>query len=108
MNQTNELIEFYATTVDKNILTFTNLICDIASDFEDHPDERERQRAIMEKMLDIFDTVSVGKEKTAWEQFMNIDSDKVVNYQLETIKGIVRDIFPNVVKSCDIIITEGY
>lgn len=110
--QTQAIIEFYAQGIDSNPEEFYTKILDIASDAENLEDEYERQRIIMETLSHVFDLVSCKKtkEKSAWDmpEFNGFDSDELGNYQLKVIKDACREDFPNVVKSCDKILTEGY
>jgi len=106
---TKGLIDFYTKGIEIVPGTFEYKISNIASDIE-KLDEEERQCSIMEEMMLEFDKAAGidSKEIFAADLFPNYDDDEITNWQLKIIKGICHDHFPNVVKSCDEIIENGF
>jgi len=109
MTQTKEIIDFYSKGIEKYSPLFSEKICSIAHDAE-KLNEVSRQILIMEDMMKVFDEVSCRdiKENSIWEMFKGFDEDELTNFQLETIKELVKIGYPNVAKSCDKIIKEGF
>ncbi len=101
------IIDFYSKAIEKNYQMFASEISNIAAEVEDIGDEGIRQQTIMEDMMEVFETISKEyvHEKPGWNMS---EADKLTDYQLKTIIGILNDHFPNVVNSCNIIIEEGF
>ncbi len=111
MDQTQRLIEFYNKGIEKHGVDFETNIISLASGAS-KLSEDERQLIIMEDMMREFDLAACKDldNEYATDIIQGYDDDKLTDYQLNVIKKICKgvDVGEAIIKSCDIILEEGF
>jgi len=99
------VIDFYGECIENNLEYFATMVSNSASYAEHCDDEMDRQKIIMEDVMEAFEKVCENHDD--WHIYESHFSNELDNYKLNMMKKYTTE-YPAVQESIQTIIEEGF